>query len=70
MNAVCDPAFMAIDVPAAHGPAFLLGEVFMRSTFLRTATLSFCPDSLKLDYKFKNKIQRFISSREGLNSDL
>mgnify|MGYP001200086112 CR=1 FL=1 len=32
LNSVCDPAFMAIDVPADHGPAFLLGEVFMRST--------------------------------------
>ena len=27
----CEPAFMAIDVPAEFGPAFLLGEVFMRT---------------------------------------
>mmetsp|Transcript_40968 Transcript_40968/g.98323 ORF Transcript_40968/g.98323 Transcript_40968/m.98323 type:complete len:481 (+) Transcript_40968:73-1515(+) len=27
---VCEPAFMEIDVPEEHGPAFLLGEVFMR----------------------------------------
>lgn len=26
----CEPAFMAIDVPGRYGPAFLLGEVFMR----------------------------------------
>ena len=26
----CEPAFMAIDVPSEFGPAFLLGEVFMR----------------------------------------
>jgi pepsin A len=26
----CEPAFMAIDVPGKYGPAFLLGEVFMR----------------------------------------
>ncbi len=26
----CEPAFMAIDVPSQYGPAFLLGEVFMR----------------------------------------
>jgi len=30
---VCDPAFMQIDVPGDHGPAFLLGEVFMRNYF-------------------------------------
>lgn len=27
----CEPAFMAIDVPSEYGPAFLLGEVFMRT---------------------------------------
>ena len=26
----CEPAFMSIDVPSEFGPAFLLGEVFMR----------------------------------------
>jgi len=26
----CEPAFMEIPVPSAYGPAFLLGEVFMR----------------------------------------
>jgi len=26
----CEPSFMAIDVPSEYGPAFLLGEVFMR----------------------------------------
>lgn len=26
----CEPAFMSIDVPSEYGPAFLLGEVFMR----------------------------------------
>ena len=26
----CEPAFMSIDVPNEYGPAFLLGEVFMR----------------------------------------
>ena len=26
----CETSFMAIDVPGKYGPAFLLGEVFMR----------------------------------------
>jgi len=29
-HSICDPAFMEVDVPDEHGPAFLLGEVFMR----------------------------------------
>jgi len=29
-GSVCEPAFMPLDLPAEHGPAFLLGEVFMR----------------------------------------
>lgn len=29
----CSPAFMRIDVPPAHGPAMVLGEVFLRHYF-------------------------------------
>jgi len=29
----CLPAFMRIDVPPAHGPAMVLGEVFLREYF-------------------------------------
>eukprot|EP00929_Paragymnodinium_shiwhaense_P113888 TRINITY_DN82185_c0_g1_i1.p1 TRINITY_DN82185_c0_g1~~TRINITY_DN82185_c0_g1_i1.p1 ORF type:complete len:604 (+),score=130.35 TRINITY_DN82185_c0_g1_i1:36-1814(+) len=29
-TAVCSPAFMQIDVPEKHGPAMVLGEVFLR----------------------------------------
>lgn len=37
----CEPAFMEIPVPYEYGPAFLLGEVFMRewyTTFVRGST--------------------------------
>merc|ERR1719191_1959472 len=30
---LCDPAWMDIDVPASHGPAYIFGEAFMRSYF-------------------------------------
>lgn len=30
---MCDPAWMDIDVPASHGPAYIFGEAFMRSYF-------------------------------------
>jgi len=33
MDGHCDPAWMNIDVPARHGPAFIFGEAFMRSYF-------------------------------------
>jgi len=29
----CDPAWMPIEVPAPHGPAYILGEAFMREVF-------------------------------------
>lgn len=32
-DAVCSPAFMMIQVPAAHGPGMVLGEVFLRIFF-------------------------------------
>lgn len=32
-NAECSPAFMMIQVPAAHGPGMVLGEVFLRIFF-------------------------------------
>jgi len=32
-DALCSPAFMRIDIPAAHGPAMILGEVFLRYYF-------------------------------------
>lgn len=32
-GAVCSPAFMMIQVPAAHGPGMVLGEVFLRIFF-------------------------------------
>lgn len=32
-DAHCEPAFMEINVPGKHGPAFLFGEVLMRSYF-------------------------------------
>jgi len=30
---VCSPAFMRIDIPSQHGPAMVLGEVFLRHYF-------------------------------------
>jgi pepsin A len=29
----CDPAWMPIEVPAPHGPAYILGEAYMREVF-------------------------------------
>merc|ERR550537_1260649 len=29
----CDPAWMPIEVPSPHGPAWIFGEAFMRSYF-------------------------------------
>jgi len=32
-NSICQPAFMKIDIPSEHGPAMVLGEVFLRHYF-------------------------------------
>merc|ERR1719456_232704 len=32
-DGACDPAWMSIEVPSPHGPAYILGEVFMRSYY-------------------------------------
>jgi len=32
-TARCSPAFMQIDLPAAHGPGMILGEIFIRHFF-------------------------------------
>jgi len=32
-DAICDPAWMTIEVPSPHGPAWIFGEAFMRTFF-------------------------------------
>jgi len=33
MDGKCDPAWMPIEVPSPHGPAWIFGEAFMRTYF-------------------------------------